>query len=256
MSSTDIYGSWPFGMAEGLAFREGLYNNANEIEYLTKIFDRTFVNKTVYRKIEWNTVDFDTAEIVRFNENEEWTTIPSKIVASTSMPFAFPHMHMDGHCYVDGGTVWNVDFISGINRCLNDGYSEKDIIVDIILCSGQQRTALKYDNSYNTIHNYMRYRDIKSYYTSMGDVEEVMRGFPKANFRYLVVPKEPLPSGYIPLGFKHDDIVKMMEIGYNDGKDVIRQGEGVSFRQANGFYKHLQGTYNPQQTLKFLANEN
>jgi len=133
MTADNIYSKWPYGYLEGLTSREGLFDNQNGIDFLTNLLNENFPEKKFQRKIVWNAVDFDTAEIVRFDEKEDWETLPLKIIASTSMPFAFPHMHLDGKSYVDGGSVWNIDYASGINKCLEDGYKEKDIIVDIIL---------------------------------------------------------------------------------------------------------------------------
>mmetsp|Transcript_12468 Transcript_12468/g.14015 ORF Transcript_12468/g.14015 Transcript_12468/m.14015 type:complete len:258 (+) Transcript_12468:338-1111(+) len=240
MSSDNIYSKWPYGYAEGLLMREGLFDNSGEVEFLTNLFQQEFPDKKFHRKIIWNAVDFDSAEIVRFNEKEDWDTIPSKIVASTSMPFAFPHMHIDNKTLVDGGSVWNVDYAAGITQCLDDGYKESDIIVDIILCTGMQANGT---TGYNTIQNYLRYRNIKAYYNSMSDLDEIKRGYEEVNFRHLVVPKKPLPSGYIPLGFNHESIVKMIELGYQDASEVFNMGEGKSFDQVHSFVDDLHNVY-------------
>ena len=164
------------------------------------------------------------------------------------MPFAFPHMHLGNKSYVDGGSVWNVDYSSGINRCLLDGYKEQDIIVDIILCTGAEDLG---ERGYNTIQNYIRMRNIKSYYNSMSDLDEAKRGYKKVNFRNLVIPMKPLPSAYIPLGFKHDSIVEMMELGYQDAKNVILNKIGNSFDQVHSFIENLHNVYNPEAFKNF-----
>lgn len=251
MSSSDIYQNWRFGLIEGIALREGLYDNSNEVKFLTDIFNKSFPEKKVYREVEWNTVDFDTAEIIRFNKNEEWDTIPKKIVASTSMPFAFPHLHMDGKTYVDGGTVWNLDISSGINKCLENGFEEKNIIVDAILCSGKRVAKRSDQQNYNTIQNYIRHWEISSYYTTMSDIDEIIRGYQKVEFRYVVIPERPLPSGYIPLGFKHDDIVLMIEQGYEEAKEVIKNHTNSSFHRVSQSMEELMNIYNPETTKNF-----
>ena len=67
----------------------------------------------------------------------------------------------------------------------------------------------------------------------MSDVEEAMRGYPKVNFRYLIVPKEPLPSNYIPLKFDPEAIDEMIETGWQDAADAIKLGEGTTFGLAS-----------------------
>lgn len=247
MRADNIYSQWPYGYPEGLLYREGLFDNSNGVRFFTEIL-KEFPDKKFHRKIEWNAVDINSAEIVRFNENEEWDSIPSKVIASASMPFAFPHMHIGENTYVDGGSVWNVDYASGINRCLSDGFKEKDIIVDIILCTGVQDSG---EAGYNTIQNYLRMRDIQNYYNSMSDLDEVRRGYNNVNFRHLVVPEGPLPSGYIPLGFKRESIQEMIRIGYEDAKEVLTNIEKDSFDKVQTFVDNLDETYNPEALKNF-----
>ncbi len=35
---------------------------------------------------------------------------------------------------MDGGTVWNVNIDSAVKRCLEHGFDQEDIIVDIAVC--------------------------------------------------------------------------------------------------------------------------
>ena len=65
--------------------------------------------------------------------------LPDAVRASTSMPFAFPHVYMDNMTLVDGGAVWNVDFSTAIKRCQEIvGRNYSAITVDIILLSGEK----------------------------------------------------------------------------------------------------------------------
>lgn len=112
---TDIYINWPLGIFQGLFFEEGLWNNQPEREFLKDVYDN-FKEKTVYRKININTVDYNTGEIYRYNETTEFEKLPLAVVASTSMPLAFPHVHMDNHTFIDGGSVWNLDLSGAIER--------------------------------------------------------------------------------------------------------------------------------------------
>jgi len=73
----------------------------------------------------------------------------------------------------------------------------------------------------------------------MSDLDEIKRGYKDINFRYLVIPKQPLPSGYIPLGFKHDSIIEMIELGYEDAAEVIDMKEGKSFEKVDEFIEDL-----------------
>lgn len=116
LKKSDIYISWPFGLLEGVFFEEGLWDNSPQKDFLANTFAE-FTAKKLYRKININTVDFDTGEVYKYNETMPFDKIPKAVVSSTSMPFAFPHTRLDNHTFVDGGTVWNIDLSGAIERC-------------------------------------------------------------------------------------------------------------------------------------------
>ena len=151
--------------------------------------------------------------------------LPEAVRASTSMPFAFPHVYMDDRVLVDGGSVWNVDFSSAVSRCKELVGNHPDrITVDIILLSGEQLERRDESEGHSAWANHNRFNALKSYYSVMSDVDEAMRAFPDVHFRYLIVPDSPLPSGTIPLDFKPQSIQEMMERGYKDALNAIREG--------------------------------
>jgi predicted acylesterase/phospholipase RssA len=218
--ASDIYKNWRFGILEGLLFEEGLWDNTPEAEYLQKQFE-TFKDKSLKRRININTVDFDTGEIYKYNEDTTFDVLPQAIRASTSMPFAFPHTYLDGHVFVDGGSVWNVDISGAIDRCREVVSDDKNIIVDIVLCNGVQNLTEADHKEYNTIHNFGRYQQIRSYYSIISDYCEIKRGYPDINFRYVLAPEQELPSGFLPLGFDHEAMLEMIQIGITEGEKAI-----------------------------------
>jgi len=56
----------------------------------------------------------------------------------------------------------------------------------------------------------MRTLELMSYFGTMGDLNRAKRNFPGVTFRYLVVPQTKLPTSNIPIGFKHDQIMAMI----------------------------------------------
>jgi len=221
LKPTDIYGSWNFGILEGLFFEEGIWTNQNEVDFLTETFNN-FEEKKVHRKININTVDFDTGKIYKFTEAEDFSRLPSIVVASTSMPFAFPHMRLDGHAFVDGGSVWNVDISGAIQRCMEVVDDEKDIIVDVILCNTAQKVRREDTKNWSTMNNYFRYQQISKYYSFLSDYEEIERGYPDVNFRYILVPKDDLPSSLLTLDFEHEAMMQMIKIGEDQARELIQ----------------------------------
>lgn len=219
LQASNIYTNWPLGIIQGLLYKEGIWNNLGEVEYLNRTLD-SFPARKLYRKLEISTVDLDTGYRVRFNESLKYSEISTIVRASSSMPFAFPHTHYNNRTYVDGGTIWNLDLDGAIIRCLEE-VEEQDIIVDVIMCNSAQNVSETDFKVYNTISNWSRYSQIKSFYGIMANFREIMRGYPDVDFRYFLTPQQDLPSGFLPLGFVHEDILKMIEIGKQEGKDAI-----------------------------------
>jgi hypothetical protein len=93
---------------------------------------------------------------------------------------------------MDGGTVWNTNIVSAVNRC-RETHGDADIIVDIVVCS--TKTLPKIGDTGKTLENYLRFKDIKDFYTGMNDIVEVMEAYPTIKFRYCLFPSKPLVSG-------------------------------------------------------------
>jgi hypothetical protein len=126
--------------------------------------------------------------------------LPSASISSASIPGVFPHRVYKDGVYMDGGTVWNVNLISAVSKCMELVDSKSKIVVDIVNC-GQLSELGGYNSTANTIGNFNRYRAIKKHYSQFDDVIEFMNTEPNVNFRYLFYPTEPLTSGIHELFF-------------------------------------------------------
>lgn len=56
------------------------------------------------------------------------------VLASAAMPAVFPPTIIDGVPYIDGGSVRNLNIEDAINWCKAQGFEEKEIIIDSLLC--------------------------------------------------------------------------------------------------------------------------
>jgi hypothetical protein len=83
---------------------------------------------------------------------------------------------------MDGGTVWNVNLVSAVERCKEIVDDESQIIMDIISC-GSGRLQ-KTNETSNTIGNYLRYYDVKNYNKRVRDIYEFQKGYPNVTYRY------------------------------------------------------------------------
>ena len=81
----------------------------------------------------------------------------------------------------------------------------------------------------HTLSNYMRFRDIKSYFGSMRDVNEFKLSRPNVNYRYLFMPTEPLTSGLEEMIFDNSTMFPMMQVGERDAARMINAGEGKGY---------------------------
>jgi len=100
-------------------------------------------------------VDINTGDYVTFNETLPISDLPTVIVSSASLPFIFPHRQHDGKLLMDGGTVWNTNLVSAVDRCMELVDDSSKIIIDIILCD---TAKLKKDfDMESAMGNYLRY---------------------------------------------------------------------------------------------------
>jgi hypothetical protein len=137
---------------------------------------------------------------------------------------------------MDGGTVWNTNLDSAVERCKEIvGEDESAITIDIIVCGSNKIDRI--NETSNTFGNYMRYRDIKYFNNYMRDIFEFMQAYPKVNFRYFVQPsKSLLPNPLEALSFGPEVLGPMIETGKADAEAIVKLGAGQSFAKFNEWY--------------------
>ena len=81
-------------------------------------------------------VDLNTGDVVIFDETTPVEKQPLAMVASGSIPAAFPPQEdlIENAVLVDGGLFTQVQIDEPIIRCKEQGYNDEDIIVDLIAC--------------------------------------------------------------------------------------------------------------------------
>ena len=162
-----------------------------------------------------------------FDNSLPFTDLPLLTVASASIPFIFPHRHYGDHILMDGGTVWNTNLISAVDKCKELGHEDSDIILDIILCD--QKSISEIGDTGNALNNFLRYYTIQSYYNGMNDIFEFKKTRPNIQYRYLMIPTGPVANGLNMINFNPSNTKPMLELGKKDAANAIALGEGVSF---------------------------
>lgn len=225
ITTSDILKQWDEGILAGIFTKSGLFSNQPLIDFLTEQVGPRSIKKKF--TVVLTDADDGISDHVDFNSSE---TIPPDaiptIVGSSAIPFAFPHMVMDGKTYIDGGCIWNLDVSGAIRRCKEIVDDEKDIIVDIILCSEYSLASAGELSKYNALAHMMRARAIEEYIDLMQDIKRSLIDHPDVNFRYVLGPSETLSNSPIPLDFSKEHLDKCFEIGKNDARRAIQLGEG------------------------------
>lgn len=60
----------------------------------------------------------------------------------------------------------------------------------------------------------------------MNDLYEVQKSFPTAQYRYLQIPSEAMPTGLKMLRFANETTYPYQELGMKDAADTLEKGEG------------------------------
>ena len=69
------------------------------------------------RKLTVAAVNVNNGNYEIFDESTPPQYYPLIVVASASVPFAFPPTTYNGKVLMDGGTAWNTNMISAIEKC-------------------------------------------------------------------------------------------------------------------------------------------
>jgi len=236
LTGTDVYQTWTGGLIAGVFWKHGIFDNSP----LTKFVNNQVKGRVVKRKVSFGTVDANNADYVIYDYNAT-NTLPSDYVdsaiASASIPFAFPQLVRGDKVLIDGGSVWNLDLSSAVRRCKEIVDDESDIIVDMILCSNNKVKIVENIKEFSTLENFMRGREIMSFYEGMDEIEKSRILYPKVNWRYVVAPSEELSESIIPLDFSKDHLDKCFAVGKKDAINAVKLGEGGNYEVIKEYAK-------------------
>jgi hypothetical protein len=185
------------------------------------------------RKITVSCADVNSGNYITFDETHE--NYAKMVVSSASIPFAFPHQIWEGELpdgsnvvCMDGGTVYNTNLVSAVNKCRETVDDDSEITLDIVICDSAEIDT--WEDEGNAINNFLRYRSIKEYHGKVADIYNFKMAYPKVNFRYYLEPSTPLPGGLAILNFNNQtSTFPMQMMGRLDGENAIKQGEGFMF---------------------------
>ena len=164
--------------------------------------------------------------------NETIADMPRATLSSGSIPGAFPPQpwpEFDVTC-IDGGTLWNNNFMSAIQRCREIVDNDSDIIVDMV--GPFELTLGNWTHTHNALSNHLRHQSIKKFSTHHDQLREFLSAFPDIDFRYLVYPSTPLDFGLNVINFDNaTNTWPTQMLGRQDAIDAMKAGPGVAFDQ-------------------------
>ena len=167
-------------------------------------------------------VNVNSGAYTVFTEKE--TEIVKAVLSSASIPFFFPHQVWADRNVVcmDGGTVWNTNLVTAVERCREIVDHDSQITLDILECSPHSLDSMGKPDE-KSIGNFMRYKDIKSWARGSDDVNEFMQAYPDINYRHYIEPKESLVSGLDEVRFDNATITWPMQLkGREDGAKAAK----------------------------------
>jgi len=206
---------------------------------------------TFKRRMAVSAVDANTGS---YNVYTETVSDPVKAVMSSSaIPFVFPSQEWttpNKYFAIDGGSVWNLNLVSAVQRCREIVDDDSKITIDIITVHGGKHLG-EWKNKNKAINNYLRFTDIKDYYDSKADIWRFMQAFPNVNFRYLVEPSGKLPGGLDIIKVDNKTVTWPCQVmGRKDGADAVNKGEGKAFEEFSAWMlENEQELKGPSKTL-------
>jgi len=225
----DVFINWKDGgIIKGLLFESGIFDSSPERELIANATKQTTGHIT--RKVSYGTTDMDEGKFYSANDIMTDNTISQWAMCSSAIPLIFPYQICNNKIYSDGQTLISLDVFSPIELCQELGYSDENIIVDVLSLS---MFKVPYINTTKLTSIEMVWRAISIHLVNKKRfaLQDAKRYHPLVNWRYLVEPSRIPPDeilGFIPLDFNPKKLKETFDLGYNDTVNVIKNKTRVN----------------------------
>lgn len=129
---------------------------------------------------------------------------------------------------MDGGTVWNVNIISAIEGCQGKGYTNEQIVVDVLICNAPAMIEKLDKPPKNSMDAFMRQRAISKYHNGLDSIGTQIRAYPGVQWRYLIDQVDGY-TGLNELKFDSEITWPLQESGRAQSLEVLDYGFGYGF---------------------------
>ena len=177
---------------------------------------------TQYEKmITLTSTEVNSGVYTEFNQtNLNYRDLPEAAFASASIPFIFPqHVWKGKGVFMDGGTVYNINIESAIHQCVNQGYTESQIIVDALFC-GAPDSPPSEPQAGNSYENYMRQRQLSTYFHNSNSISATMIAHPDIQMRYVLKQQDGF-GGLDMINFEGDFTWAAQTRGRQDAQNAL-----------------------------------
>jgi len=132
IKSTNVWQMWPGGFKEGLLDETGVLDDSPLLQMVSAILAEA---KTVKRHMLVAADDSVTGDYIVFDSDKvALEDLPMSIVSSASIPLVFPDRKIGDWVLGDGGTVWGINLISAVEKCMELVDHPSKIVMDLAIC--------------------------------------------------------------------------------------------------------------------------
>lgn len=215
--------NWPNGgIVSGVLFQKGLFDSSPEKNTIDSVFNK--FGRTIRRNISIGTTDADRNLFLPVDQQLSSSNAASWIMASSAIPGCFPYQTINYTNYIDGGSLYNIDFLEPINFCKRKGFEENDIIIDAIFDDAFQSFYVNCTNltsmGMNQRATVLMQKMKKTYM-----LNDTFYLHPKIDFRYFVIPDQDFLNvlGIVHLDTNPKHLQAAYQLGYNDSLKEIKK---------------------------------
>ena len=155
------------------------------------------------------------------DENTPLDQLHLAVLASASVPGAFPPTEVNGKLLVDGMTAYNTNVQTAIDSCRELIGSEDDskITIDVLICE-ESSTIELWDKPGNSWSNFFRQRALQNSYHGGDALSGIQRAHPNLNWRHTVY-QSVKATGFDEIDFSNKVTDMLQEAGKNDAKVAL-----------------------------------
>lgn len=175
------------------------------------------------RKLTLSAVDIENGQIVNMtDENTPVDQLYLSVLASASVPGAFPPTEINGRLLVDGMTAYNTNIQVAIDRCrelVGEDADDSKITIDVMICE-KPSSIEQWDKIGNSWSQFFRARSLSNTYHGSDAIAGVQRAHPNINWRHTVY-QSMKAEGFDEIDFSNKITDPLQAAGKVDGKAAV-----------------------------------